>query len=240
MLARFRGEKPAPADPTRIPPTLDASTTFFKSSFIHEEVRACVPLLHTLPNATLRSILQKIIEYVKTKSITDEEFISFQKSVGEKNGTEFGIVFTGLYVIFRAVVGDRVTITTLSADLKRMNFPAAAVDDICRAIMATRSTMQKAICVPHQLSFPRLQKLRWRIDVAISSGSLSRIMRPSILMQMILSNGSVKTFEVSIKEFNQLRYGVAKILYDMQTLERHPIMKLVKENELKEQQEINK
>lgn len=239
MLARFRGEKPAPINPTRIPPNLDASTTFFKSPSFHEEVRACVPLLHTLPTATLRTILQKIIEYVKNKNITDEDFILFQKSVGEKNGTEFSIVFTGLYVIVRTVVGDRVTISTLNADLKKMNFPPAVVDDICRAISLTRSSMQEAIS-SHQLSFPRLQKLRWRLDVAISSGSLSRIMRPSILMQMILSNGSIKTFEVSIKEFNQLRYGVAKVLYDMQSLDRHPIMKLVKENATKEEGEINK
>ena len=48
---------------------------------------------------------------------------------------------------------------------------------------------------------------------------------------MTLSNGSIKTFEVSIEQFNQLRYGVAKLLHDMQTLRRHPIMKVVGELE---------
>lgn len=48
---------------------------------------------------------------------------------------------------------------------------------------------------------------------------------------MILSNGSIKTFEVSIEQFNQLRYGVAKLLHDMRALERHPIMKVVSELE---------
>lgn len=43
---------------------------------------------------------------------------------------------------------------------------------------------------------------------------------------MVLSDGSVKTFELPVEQFNQLRYSVAKVLHDMQGLERHPVMKL--------------
>ena len=54
---------------------------------------------------------------------------------------------------------------------------------------------------------------------------------------MTLSDGIIKTFEVSIEEFNQLRHGVAKMLQDMQMLERHPIIKIVNEFERKSVQE---
>lgn len=57
---------------------------------------------------------------------------------------------------------------------------------------------------------------------------------------MILSDGSIKTFEISHEQFNQLRYGVAKVLLDMQKLERHPIMKLVTEMSIKNEEEISK
>jgi len=36
------------------------------------------------------------------------------------------------------------------------------------------------------------------------------------MMQMVLSDGRIKTFEVSVHQFNQLRFGVAKVLKDMQ------------------------
>jgi hypothetical protein len=32
-----------------------------------------------------------------------------------------------------------------------------------------------------------------------------------LCLQMVLRNGDVKTFEVSVEQFNQLRYSVAKV-----------------------------
>ncbi len=56
-------------------------------------------------------------------------------------------------------------------------------------------------------------------------------------IQIILTDRTIKTFEVSLEQFNHLRYGVAKILNDMQTLERHPIMRIVREFERKDKEE---
>jgi hypothetical protein len=103
---------------------------------------------------------------------------------------------------------------------------------------------------------------------------------------MILKDGRIVTFEVSIEQFNQLRYMVAKVrqhvfitlscyqcsssvskydinideslttpniianyvifdhilqvLQEMQTLERHPIMKIISEFKKREEEEYNK
>ena len=43
---------------------------------------------------------------------------------------------------------------------------------------------------------------------------------------MALSDGRIRTMEVPIEQFNQLRYNTAKVLRDMRNLESHPIMKL--------------
>jgi hypothetical protein len=56
---------------------------------------------------------------------------------------------------------------------------------------------------------------------------------------MILNDGSIKTFEVSIEQFNQLRYSVAKVLHEIQTVERHPIIKLVNEFKRREEEDYN-
>ena len=42
----------------------------------------------------------------------------------------------------------------------------------------------QAFAVESRIRCPRLERLRWRVDVVISSGSLSRVMRPSVLLQV--------------------------------------------------------
>lgn len=56
---------------------------------------------------------------------------------------------------------------------------------------------------------------------------------------MVLKDGRIKTFEVSTEQFNQLRYSVAKVLHEIQTVERHPIIKLVNEFKRREEEEYN-
>ena len=75
---------------------------------------------------------------------------------------------------------------------------------------------------------PKLKSMKWRIDITLSTSSLSRVMQPYIMISMILSDGSVKTFEMSIEAFDKLRYNVAKVLKQMRQLESHPIMTVIK------------
>ena len=48
-----------------------------------------------------------------------------------------------------------------------------------------------------------LAGLQWRVDITISNSSLLRVMKPSILMQMTLSDGEIKTFELPIEQFHR-------------------------------------
>jgi len=75
--------------------------------------------------------------------------------------------------------------------------------------------------------FPRLRGARWRVDVSISNSSLDRVMRPSVSMEWTLSDGRVETFEMSVDQFQRLRYDTAKQLRTMQETERHPIWRIV-------------
>ena len=51
-------------------------------------------------------------------------------------------------------------------------------------------------------------------------------MRPSVLMQTKLTDGSIHQFEMNIFRFHQLRYYVAKTLKDMQDVEKLAILKI--------------
>jgi hypothetical protein len=212
------GGKAAPADPTRVPPTLDAHTTFF-SPLISDEVRAAVPLLHAFSADVVRMALELLRKHFVQGSITDDEFIEIQQRVSKLSNPsstgDFGVMLSGLYTIIRMAVYGKTPLTKINTDLKTINVPAAVADNITRVANVLRTHIEALTYVPAKrvCGFTHLQKLRWRIDVTISSGSLSRVMRPSILFQLYLTDGTVKTFEVSVEQFSQLRYSVAKVQY---------------------------
>ena len=56
---------------------------------------------------------------------------------------------------------------------------------------------------------------------------------------MIMKDGTIVPFEITYEQFCQLRYSVAKVLYDMQTLERHPIIRIVNEFRRREEEDYN-
>jgi hypothetical protein len=41
--------------------------------------------------------------------------------------------------------------------------------------------------------FPTLADLRWRVDVTISTSSLNRVLKPTLLFQLTLSDGTITT-----------------------------------------------
>ena len=103
-----------------------------------------------------------------------------------------------------------------------MNLPSPAIRAIVELLKTNRMDLELAQSLTNRTRFPRLDGLQWRVDVAISSSSLLRVFRPSIMMAMTLSDGQMKTFDVSVDQFHTLRYNVAKVLREMQELERHP------------------
>jgi hypothetical protein len=73
---------------------------------------------------------------------------------------------------------------------------------------------------------PQLETFRWRVDVTISNSSLNRVLEPFLVFELTLSNGTVKTFEVPVSKFQELRYNVATVLKEMIDLEKRNILKL--------------
>lgn len=227
-------------DPTLVPQGL--LPTFFGRN-VPDDVRLFVPLLHQA-SATVevvRGCITKVIEHLKSiapsSSSADSDFVSFQRSIGHE-ANELGFLYSGIYCILHAAIASKVNTTKIVEDLKKMNIPQQVADDLGRAILRSRNQLEM-VALHSRIRFPKLDKLRWRIDVIISSGSLSKVMRPSILMQMILSDGRIETFEVSQQEFHQVRYGVAKMLREMQVIERHPIMRVALEYQKREDAERN-
>lgn len=212
-------------DPLKIPNGID-STTFF-TPLIPEEIKLAMPLFHSCSVDIRKVLIQKMFEYL----IVQDEFTLDQNSFGsDSNIDELNLLMTAIYIIIRTAVRNKVKISVIKADLTAMNVPKESVEDISTGVSKLRTKLE-ASAVENRIHFPKLAKLKWRIDVAISSGVLSRVMRPNILMQvglrttvchtlhcllflncqMILDDGSIRSFEVSVEQFNQLRYNVAKV-----------------------------
>lgn len=218
----------------KIPSGIDA-TTFFAPS-IPDEIHQAFSLLHSMPVELIQSTIVQIIAYLNTGDTFTLPAKFYSSS--ELSADELNTVLTAIYLIIRTAVRTKTKLSVLKRDLNAMKLPDALAENICKALLKSRSPLE-ARAVANRIQFPKLHKLRWRIDVTISSGMLSRIMRPNILMQMILKDGTVKTFEISLEQFTQLRYSVAKVLHDIQTLERHPILKIVNEFKRREDEDVN-
>ncbi|KAG9478440.1 hypothetical protein GDO78_013455 [Eleutherodactylus coqui] len=99
-------------------------------------------------------------------------------------------------------------------------------EDFANIVYGSRRPVLEDAAIKQGIRLPTVEDMRWRVDVAISSSSLSRALQPSILMQMKLSNGESHRFEVPVAKFQELRYNIALLLKEMNDLEKKNILKI--------------
>eukprot|EP01031_Cornospumella_fuschlensis_P025604 gene25604-30922_t len=211
------------------------NTTFFIQ--VPEEVKSSIELLHKAPTENIVPLIDIALKYLQedvNEFVLDTTVYEKFPSVATTN-----LLVTSLYLILRTALRTKAKLSVIKKDLLSINVPPAVVSEICQRMSTLRLPLEQTMVSTKRISFAKLQKLRWRIDVCISTGSLSRVMRPQILMQMVTREGAVHTFEVSAEQFNQLRYSVAKVLSDMSGMERHPIIRIVQEFRRREEEDYN-
>lgn len=76
------------------------------------------------------------------------------------------------------------------------------------------------------LTAPTLTSLTWRVDVILSSSSVTRVMQPFVIMRVGLSDGTFRTIEMSVKAFHDLRFRVAEALHSLHKLESNYLFSL--------------
>jgi hypothetical protein len=131
-------------------------------------------------------------------------------------------IFSGLRTLYAEAVRVKCTPTRFAHDIHTMGVGNAAYRKDMAAAFAARCAELETAALQQAQTLPSIAKLAWRTDVTISTALLSRVFRPSITMQMTLSDGRIKTFECSVQQFQKLRYQIAKTLKAVQDLKRHP------------------
>jgi hypothetical protein len=135
-------------------------------------------------------------------------------------------LFTGLLLVFRAGVRSRHKAAEMKQDVEQdLKMPAELAQLLVTAIQNKRGVVEN-VTVEKRPRCASLKSLDWRVEVTISTGSLNRVLKPSILLGMQMDNGETLTFEVSREKFQELRYQVASALKTTQTVEANPILKI--------------
>jgi hypothetical protein len=179
-VLKTKGKGGQPQDPTLCPNGIDTSTFF--SPHIPEEIKVAVPLLHLTPIDVVKTYISSILHYLLSHSVVSE----LNENIYGQNvsARETNLMITGLYLILKLALRNKVKLSAIKGDLLKMNIPQGVVEEIGKVVTESRTNYELLSQHYRISSFHKLEKVRWRIDVVISSGSLSRVMRPNILMQV--------------------------------------------------------
>ena len=152
-------------------------------------------------------------------------YLSLSKDGAQLSGTSLTTLFGGLFLLLRAAYRQRVELAVFQAALNELQLPLNFAQDLVHSYKITLEPITAAL-TPKRIMFAQLERFRWRVDVTLSTSAVERMAEPSILMQVELSDGTLRQFQVSVAKFHELRYNVARVLKDMGDLERAPILKL--------------
>ncbi|CAM1322214.1 COMMD5 (predicted) [Pycnogonum litorale] len=202
--------------------------TLFVGPQVPLEVKEMIKLLPSLDKTIFRQIIQVMVGNMEGIDVTAEQSIlELKKQRGMEK--DFDIIYSGLHSLIHAALrmpSSLLKQETFTADLKEMKIPSDFVADLTSVIYGPRREKIDKFTLKNKLCLPHIDKLRWRVDVTISTSHLNRVLEPSVLMEMNLSNGQKETFEVPMSKFHKLRHDVAQLLKEMDELEKRNIFKI--------------
>jgi len=191
---------------------------------IPEEVKRLFVLLQKLKQEVVEGILELVVQFLKD-DITEEQFDTTAQELKVDKQT-LSIAFGGLLVLVRGAVRSRVKLEQIQKDLQELrSIPQYLAQDVIRVLKENQQLFAAAL-VSKRVRYPTLENLKWRVDVTISTQTMSRVLKPSILMEATTSDGKRKTFEMTVEKFHELRYNVSKVLKDMEDMEKLNILKI--------------
>ncbi|KAF4085584.1 hypothetical protein AMELA_G00096940 [Ameiurus melas] len=194
---------------------------------VPREVVSMAKQLKDLDKQLFRQILKVVVNALEEKecsvSMAD---IAEDNSLPEEKLSD---IVSGMYELLKEALrlpSSSVRQESFEEDLRELRISEEFIADFSRIIFGNGRPALDASVTQHGPRLPKLEQFRWRVDVAISTSSLSRALQPTVLMQLKLSDGNLHQFEVSMSKFQDLRYNVALILKEMNDLEKLSVLKI--------------
>ncbi|XP_054708749.1 COMM domain-containing protein 5-like [Uloborus diversus] len=206
---------------------VSAHRTLFLGPRIPNHLKFLPKSLISIKKNTFRQLVKLIVLDFEGKNVTTEMYQSIKNT--EENDINFDSIYGALYVLLKCALSFPETSLKqeiFREDLQELKIPGDYIDDLANIVYGTRKSSILSGLIQSAPSFPKLKRIQWRIDVAISSCTLNRVLEPTIVMEIELADGHKRTFEVHPSQFHLLRYSVASILKEMENLEIRNVLKL--------------
>ncbi|XP_060935503.1 COMM domain-containing protein 5 [Limanda limanda] len=199
----------------------------FLGGRIPPEVESMSKSLKDVDHETFRRILKAVVSALEGKDSRD-----VMKAIAESSTISqerLSHIIAGMYRLLSEAIRNPTASLKQEAfkdDLRELRIPEDFITDFASVVFGNRRAALEAATSQNDPHLPTIEDFKWRVDVAISTSSLSRALQPSVLMQMKLSDGSLSRFEVPVSKFQELRYNVALILKEMNNLEKRSILQI--------------
>jgi len=188
------------------------------------EVRKLIQVSPSLSDQVAAGFVKLVVNYLCGVEIEEQDFGKIAQ-VSKLDHQTAAVCFSGIQIILKSALRSKSKPDLLAKDMLELKLAQALITALVAVLKGSQlEHLEKAI-FEKGLRYPVLTDFSWRVDVTISSNSLSRVLQPSVLMSTVTSDGQKRTFEVSVDKFHQLRYCVAKVLKEMEDLERMQILK---------------
>lgn len=113
----------------------------------------------------------------------------------------------------------------LKEDLKELRLPDDCASDLVNVLYGSKRIAFDSIIRNRKLN-PKLETFNWKVNITIAGKHLSRLLEPTIIVEICLSNGCKRTFEMCVSKFHSLRFMVATVLRELEALEKKRLFKV--------------
>ncbi|KAG7209076.1 hypothetical protein KM043_015229 [Ampulex compressa] len=180
-----------------------------------------------LKKVFVRPLIQIAVKAINQEHIQEGvlDRISIKYNISEENVDEYYAIIYTILKIHLGLMSHSVKPIEFKQCLEELKISQDCIEDLSIVAYGQKRPELISSLICRTKFYSRLVSCKWRVDIAVSSSVLNRVLEPSIIMEWIFDTGECKTFELSLAKFHQLRHTVATILVEMQTLEQQIALK---------------
>ncbi|XP_013102483.1 COMM domain-containing protein 5 [Stomoxys calcitrans] len=217
------------------------------TNFRYTVVKTIRPYVKFFPQLTkpvMRVLIQVSFHYIESSKCSPEVLdLALNKltHAGHTIPENFCELFAAILQIMQIFLRTPVKQDELKDCLKQdLRFSDECVEDLAKVLHNHRSSLTKNFIEAKMLR-SCAKNLQWRINISLtqgiprgpSSSSASKktagggvaVVTPTIILHFQLSDGRYRTLELPLAMFHRLRYNIAVLLSEMQSLQQRAVMK---------------
>ncbi|KAK2958759.1 putative COMM domain containing 5 [Blattamonas nauphoetae] len=196
----------------------------------HPEIKRFIGMVGNIPQQKQwRELLQTTLNHHRNRDTFGIEPITkLRDSLGLSEDV-FSALYTGMFCLIGQMIRNHTrkgTVpleTALAEELQPLALPEKYAKELISGFTHYEKSLTSSAYahIPHH---PSIEQFRWRTEVTISTSSVNRILKPSILIELRLTNGRKQLLSLNMNQFHHLRYIVAVLLKQMADIENDELI----------------